>query len=60
MKLQIAIEVDDELVKNHREMSSLIKMIACDIQQGHSGGFIRNPHTGSESNRWELNVVLCK
>jgi hypothetical protein len=55
--LTITIKADREMASDAREASNLISMIALDIHQGLTGGFIRNQKTGEENGRWELNVV---
>jgi hypothetical protein len=60
MKINLSIDVDDKLVSNRNDISSLIKLVSCDIEQGSSSGFIRDNSTGNESNRWSLQVAKTK
>jgi hypothetical protein len=60
MKLTLTLNVDESLIKNRRDASSVIKMVASTIEQGASSGFIRNQKTGDESSTWDLEISKSK
>jgi hypothetical protein len=60
MKITLTLNVDESLIKNRRDASSVIRMVASSIEQGASSGFIRNQQTGDESSTWDLEVSKSK
>ncbi len=60
MKITLSLDIDDMPIANRADMSSLIRLVACDIEQGSSDGHIRNNKTGNESNRWSLQIANVK
>lgn len=56
MKIDLSIDIDDKLVSDRTDISKLIRLITCDVEQGSSSGFIRDNSTGNEGNRWSLQV----
>lgn len=57
MKIDLSIDIDDKLISDRTDLSKIIRLITCDVEQGSSSGFIRDNGTGNESNRWSLQVA---
>lgn len=57
MKMVFTLDIEDNRVKNHLDAAKLLKLMICDVEQGRSGGFIRNNETGEEKERWSVEIV---